>query len=321
MTEDSSSEDEITKVSQSLERVDANLWVLEELKDQPRKLTMLKEHLLRKEEVAKEEEYLMPEKYKNILKNLPTKQKDLGSFEIPCLIGKMHFRKALCNLGATINVIPKSVAQKIGLAEGKPTLARIKFTNRSLMKAEGVIKDVLVNVERFLFLADFLILDIPEDKEVPIILGRPILATARALIDVEMGELVLRSNKDFIIFQASQQKYPWTRKNIYVIDKENKESSDDEEPPPITFSVNSGVLLAGTKVIHGDPKPHIQKRKKWEEKMVKKRRDNNPESSLSKEETEPTHTSWKEQKLKGWSAISHAKKTNKKGEPSEMKKS
>ena len=116
--------------------------------------------------------------------------------------------KALRGLGSIINVIPKAEAEKIGLGEGRPTLARIKFADRSLMRAEGVIKDVLVKVDKLLFLADFLIVDIPKDKEVPIILGTPFLAITRALICVEMGELILRSNKDFFMFQASQDIHP-----------------------------------------------------------------------------------------------------------------
>ena len=206
--EESSSDEEEIKIPRSLAKIDVNLPTLEELKEQPRQLLSLKEHMIKKEEVAKEEEYLMPDEYKDILKNLPTKQKDPGSFEIPYSIGKIHFKKALCDLGATVFVIPKAEEEKISLGEGIPTSARIKFADRSLMRAEGVIKDVLVKVEKLLFLADFLILDIPEDKEVPIILGRPFLAITRALIDVEMRELILRSNKDFLMFQACQKTHP-----------------------------------------------------------------------------------------------------------------
>ena len=68
-----------------------------------------------------------------------------------------------------------------------------------------MIEDVLVNIDKFIFPADFIILDMEEDKEIPIILGRPFLATSRAMIDVQRGELKLRVQDDevkFNVFEA-----------------------------------------------------------------------------------------------------------------------
>ena len=106
------------------------------------------------------------------------------------------------------------------------------------------------------------------------------------------------------------------------MDEEKEESSDEEKPPHVSYSVDSGVLLVGTKVIRGVPKPHFQRRRKWEEKMARKRKkEDEPKSSLSEEENEPAHVKWKEQKLKGWTTINHTKEINKRSEPSNMKKS
>ena len=66
----------------------------------------------------------------------------------------------------------------------------------------GGIEDVLVKVNKFIFLIDFIVLDMEEDKEIPIILGRPFLATGRTMIDVQRGELKLRVQDDEIKFNV-----------------------------------------------------------------------------------------------------------------------
>ena len=74
--------------------------------------------------------------------------------------------------------------------------------DRSLKHPRGVIEDVLVKVDKFIFLANFIVLDMVEDKEIPIILGRPFLATGKAMIDVHKGELKLRVQDDEVRFSV-----------------------------------------------------------------------------------------------------------------------
>ena len=125
-------------------------------------------------------------------KKLPQKVKDPGSFTIPCTIGKSSFDKALCDLGASINLMPLSVFKKLGLGEVKPTTISLQLADRSLTYPRGVIEDVLVKVDKLIFPADFIVLDMEEDKDIPIILGRPFLATGNAIINVPKGELSLQ---------------------------------------------------------------------------------------------------------------------------------
>ncbi|XP_062105572.1 uncharacterized protein LOC133817167 [Humulus lupulus] len=141
-------------------------------------------------------------------KKLPQKVKDPGSFTIPCTIGGSSFDKALCDLGASINLMPLSIFKKLGVGEVKPTTITLQLADRSLTYPRGVIEDVLVKVDKFIFTADFLVLDMEEDHEIPIILGRPFLATGRALIDVQGRHLTLRVNNEdvkFNIYQALKQ--------------------------------------------------------------------------------------------------------------------
>ena len=85
-----------------------------------------------------------------------------------------------------------SIFRRLGLGEVRPITVILQLAGRSLRHPKEVIEDVLVKVEKFIFSTDFIILDMEEDKEIPIILGRPFLATARAMIYVQRGELKLR---------------------------------------------------------------------------------------------------------------------------------
>ena len=125
-------------------------------------------------------------------RKLPPKSKDPRNFTIPLSIGNSIIEKALCDLGASINLIPLSIFKKLGLGKANPITITLQLADRSLTHPWGIIEDLLVKVDKFIFPVDFIVLNMEEDKEVPIILGRPFLATSWALIDVQKGELRLR---------------------------------------------------------------------------------------------------------------------------------
>src|SRR5262249_13859175 len=99
--------------------------------------------------------------------------------------------------------MPYSVLGKLRLGEPKPTKMTIQLADRSTRYPRGIIKDVIVKVDKFIFPADFVILDMEESFEVPLIVGRPFLATGRALIDVEQGKLIFRVQEEEVIFETS----------------------------------------------------------------------------------------------------------------------
>ncbi|XP_049405221.1 uncharacterized protein LOC125868667 [Solanum stenotomum] len=111
------------------------------------------------------------------IRSLVQKKEDPGAFIILCTIGKIHFSKALCDLGASINLIPFSIYKKLGLGAPNSTAMRLLIVNRTVKKPIGVLQDVLVKVGSFILQVDFVILDCEVDFEVPINLGRPFLAT------------------------------------------------------------------------------------------------------------------------------------------------
>ncbi|XP_024630203.1 interaptin-like [Medicago truncatula] len=119
-------------------------------------------------------------------RKLPPKLKNPGAFHIPCSIGLVDIGRALCDLGAIINLMPLSMMKKLGGGEPKPTRMTLTLADRSISYPFGVPEDVLVKVNDLVFPADFVILDMAEDEDMPLILGRPFLATGRALVDVEI---------------------------------------------------------------------------------------------------------------------------------------
>ena len=92
------------------------------------------------------------------------------------------------------------VFRKLGLGEVKPTTISLQMADRSLTYLRGVIGDALVKVDKFIFSVDFVVLDMEEDQEIPLILGRPFLAMVRALIEVYNGNLTLSVNDEEVKF-------------------------------------------------------------------------------------------------------------------------
>ena len=120
-------------------------------------------------------------------RSLVQKKEDPGAFTIPCTVGSLHFAKALCDQEASINLMPLSIYKKLDLGNPKPTAMQLLMADRTVKRPIGILYDVLVKVDSFIFSADFVILDCEVDFEVPIILGRLFLATGRDLVHMEKG--------------------------------------------------------------------------------------------------------------------------------------
>ena len=93
--------------------------------------------------------------------------------------------KALSDSGASINLMPLFVVKRLSLGDLTPTKMTQQMADRTLAQPEGILEDVLIKVGKFIFRVDFVVIDIEEDKQVPLLLGRPFLATRAALIDVK----------------------------------------------------------------------------------------------------------------------------------------
>nr|GEV10541.1 reverse transcriptase domain-containing protein [Tanacetum cinerariifolium] len=130
-----------------------------------------------------------------ILKKLPKKLGDPRKFLIPCGFSELKC-KALSNLGASINLMPISIWKKLGLPELISTRMTLELANRAICTPARIARDVFVLVGKFTFPADFVIVDYESNPRVLLILGRPFLQTARALIDVHGEEMILRDGNE-----------------------------------------------------------------------------------------------------------------------------
>ncbi|GJR24330.1 reverse transcriptase domain-containing protein [Tanacetum coccineum] len=129
-----------------------------------------------------------------VLKKLPEKLGDPGRFLIPCDFSEFDSYLALADLGASINLMPLSIWKKLQLSGLTETKMVLELADRTISKPTGVAENVFVKVGKFYFPADFVVLDFIADPRVPLILGRPFLRTAHALIDVYEGEITLRND-------------------------------------------------------------------------------------------------------------------------------
>ncbi|GJV23955.1 hypothetical protein Tco_1376650 [Tanacetum coccineum] len=112
------------------------------------------------------------------------KEKDPGSFTLPCFINNVCFDNAFVDLGASVSVMPLSTYLNLRLGELAHTKLTVELADIIVKYLKGIAENVLVGIGKFVFPVDFIILDMPEDIKVPLILGRPFLSTARAKIDV-----------------------------------------------------------------------------------------------------------------------------------------
>ncbi|XP_021685897.1 uncharacterized protein LOC110668822 [Hevea brasiliensis] len=190
----------------------------------PNYVKFLKEILSKKSKLKDYETVMLTEECSSIIQSkMPPKSKDPGSFTIPCNIGNVEFTKASCDLSASINLMPFSLCRKLGLSEIKSIIISLQLTNRSFTYPRGIVKDVLVKVDKFIFPEDFLVLDMKEDREVPLILGRPFLATRKALIDVPEGKLTLRVGQEEVTFNFfNDSKFPSKKDECFRIDMVDK---------------------------------------------------------------------------------------------------
>ncbi|KAK8540179.1 hypothetical protein V6N12_046470 [Hibiscus sabdariffa] len=175
-----------------LDQLHIDVPFLEAIDQMPTYAKFLKDIITKKRKIERHETVATTKEYVCTLVDVPPKRNEQGSFIIPCSIGDNYIGKALCDLRSSVNLMPKSVFMKLGMGVARPTTVILQLADRSHVRLEGKVEDLLVKVGKFIFPTDFLILDCEADDKAPIILGRPFLATGRILIDCEKGEFTMR---------------------------------------------------------------------------------------------------------------------------------
>ena len=175
-----------------LRQVKVNIPLLDIIKQVPTYAKFLKDLRTIKKGLGIERKAFLTEQVSAIIQSKnPVKYKDPGSPTISVNIGGTCIDKALLDLGASVNLLPYSVYKQLGLGELKPTNITLSLADRSVKIPKEIVKDVLVNVDKFYYPLDFVVLDtepiVSGPNHVPIILGRPFLAIANAIINCRNG--------------------------------------------------------------------------------------------------------------------------------------
>ena len=185
------------------------------------------------------------------------KYKDLGSPTFSVNIGVTCVDKALLDLGTSVNLLPYSVYKQLGLGELKPTTTTLSLDDRSVKIPKGIVEDVLVKVDKFYYPVDFVVLDIEPvargTNHVPIILGRPFLATSNAIINFQIGVMQLTFGNMTLEL------------NIFYLSSKHK--SMEEQEVDEVYLISPG---AGKHSVH-----------KLQEELMKNNEESNGESSAS----------------------------------------
>ncbi|GJS66155.1 reverse transcriptase domain-containing protein [Tanacetum coccineum] len=152
-----------------------------------------------------------------IMNKVPEKLEDPGKFLIPCALQELNRTSALANSGASINLLPNSIYKKLRLEALTPTRMTLELANRFITYPMGIAEDVIVRVDGFTFLADFVVVNFEPDLRVPIILGRPFLRTAKALIDLYEEKLTLRVGKEELVYYADKSEKNKDKNCVHAI--------------------------------------------------------------------------------------------------------
>ena len=185
-----------TEMLEVLRQVKVNIHLLDMIKQVPTYAKFLKDLCTVKKGLNVNKKAILTEQVSAIIGNkTPVKYKDPGCPTISVNIGGISVEKALLDLGASVNLLPYSMYKQLGLGELKSTSITLSLTDRSIKIPKGTIEDVLIQVDRFYYPVDFVVLDTEPvalgPNHVPIILGRPFLATSNAIINCRNGIMQL----------------------------------------------------------------------------------------------------------------------------------
>ncbi|XP_070010283.1 uncharacterized protein [Nicotiana sylvestris] len=184
-------EEQYKKFLEMLKQIQVNIPLIDALKEMPGYAKMMKDLMSRKFDFQDLATVTLTQTCSAVVtRPIAKKLSDPGSFTIPCTIGYFAFAKALCDLGVNINLMPLAIYKRLGIERARPTSMLYQLADRMVKRPSGILDDVLIQVGKFVFPANFVILDCKVDEEIPIILGRPFLATGRALIDYAVEVIV-----------------------------------------------------------------------------------------------------------------------------------
>ena len=153
-------EEQFSRFLDMFKKIEINIPFAEALAQIPNYVKFLKDVLSKKRRFAEEGVVNLTYTCSAVIhKSLPVKMQDPGNFTIPCIIGKVEFKKALCDSGASINLIPLSIVKRLSLRELTPTNITLQMADKTMAQSEEILEDVLIKVGKFIFPVDFVVMD------------------------------------------------------------------------------------------------------------------------------------------------------------------
>ncbi|XP_027184235.1 uncharacterized protein LOC113782548 [Coffea eugenioides] len=206
-------QDKEKEVLEIFRKVEINIPLLDAIKQVPRYTKFLRDLCVNRKRLKGDERVIVGENVSTFLqRKLPPKCGDLGMFTISCTIGNILIRKAMLDLGVSINVMPKSIYASLNFCPLKEIGIIIQLADRTNAYPDGLIENVLVKINELIFSTDFYVLDMEDEHfydPSPLLLGRLFLSTARTKIDVNKGTLSMKFDGEIVHFNIFEtMKYP-----------------------------------------------------------------------------------------------------------------
>ncbi|GKB07527.1 reverse transcriptase domain-containing protein [Tanacetum coccineum] len=157
---------------------------------------------------------------------LPQKKKNPGSFTLPCTFGSLKFY-AIADLGASVNILSRSMFNHLKLKNLKETNLSVEMADMAKKAHVGIVENVLVKIDKFLFHSDFMIIDMLGDPNETMIIGRPLLVTIHDRIGVFDKEILLGVGEDIIVFDMNGNVYHpiFLIKKVCIVNEVQEEKS------------------------------------------------------------------------------------------------
>ncbi|GKA18517.1 hypothetical protein Tco_0698432 [Tanacetum coccineum] len=175
----------VHETMESLKKIKINQRLLKEIRQTDNYPKYIKDLVANKQLTEEDDEVWMNPRCSALLQNqLPPKENDPGSFILPCSIRGLDFNNALADLGASINIMPFSMFKRLGIGKLEPINMVIEMTDDTKCIPKGIVKNLLIKIDKFILPVDFVILDMIEGFRMPAILGRRLLVTTHAKVDI-----------------------------------------------------------------------------------------------------------------------------------------
>ncbi|XP_069152685.1 uncharacterized protein [Solanum lycopersicum] len=195
-----------------LNQISINVSLVEALEKMPGYVKFRKDLVTKKRSVTFEDEDRLQHCSVIATRSLVQKKDNPDAFTILCTVGSLHFSKALCDLGASINLMPLSIYKKLGLGDPKPIMMRLVMADRTVKRPIGILHNVLVKVESFIFPANFVILD------------------CRALVYIEKGQMTFRLNNEEATFNNCRTiRQSGELQSVFAISHKEKMKKENEQ--------------------------------------------------------------------------------------------